>query len=54
MIKRHTALVSYSWDSPEHQEWVMSFTNRLRGNGIDATMDILETQKKTINLYSSF
>lgn len=51
-MKNHTAFVSYSWDSMEHKEWVIGFTNKLRKNGIDATNDVFETQKGTTNLYS--
>lgn len=42
--------VSYSWDNREHQQWVVDLTNRLRREGIDATMDLFETQQKTVNL----
>lgn len=31
--------VSYSWDGPEHQEWVKFLAARLRGNGVDVTLD---------------
>ncbi|HFF6201601.1 TPA: toll/interleukin-1 receptor domain-containing protein [Stenotrophomonas maltophilia] len=31
--------VSYSWDSPEHIEWVRNLVNALRMNGIDAISD---------------
>ena len=34
--------VSYSWDSKEHQEWVIALTNTLRSTyGIDAKCDML-------------
>lgn len=45
-----TVFVSYSWDDINHQQWVMGLTNELRKQGIDATMDIFETQLQTINL----
>lgn len=50
--KEHpTAFVSYSWDSKKHQKWVKNLVNNLRKNyGIDATMDVFETQNKTVNL----
>lgn len=50
--KEHpTAFVSYSWDSKKHQKWVKDLVNDLRKNyGIDATMDVFETQNRTVNL----
>jgi hypothetical protein len=32
-------LISYSHDSPEHEERVLTFTDRLRGDGIDCMID---------------
>lgn len=34
-----TAFISYSWDSEEHKEWVKRLGARLRGDGIDLTLD---------------
>lgn len=31
--------VSYSWDSPEHRQWVAHLAATLRSNGIDAILD---------------
>ena len=31
--------VSYSWDSPEHRRWVRDLAARLRGDGVDTTLD---------------
>jgi len=31
--------ISYSWDSPEHRQWVALLAGTLRSNGIDATLD---------------
>lgn len=45
-----SAFVSYSWDSPEHRDWVTSLVNILRANGVEATLDIFETQTGTVNL----
>lgn len=42
--------VSYSWDSVEHQEWVIGLANKLRDKGIDASLDKFITQKSTVNL----
>jgi SEFIR domain len=32
-------LISYSHDSPEHKDRVLVLSNRLRGEGIDCTID---------------
>src|ERR1700680_4754460 len=32
-------LISYSHDSPEHEQRVLELSNRLRGDGIDCTID---------------
>jgi hypothetical protein len=48
--KNPTVFVSYSWDSKTHQQWVLNLTNELRRKGIDATMDVFETQLQTVNL----
>ena len=34
-----TVLISYSHDSPEHEDHVLGLANRLRGDGIDAVID---------------
>jgi hypothetical protein len=48
-----SVFVSYSWDSEEHQTWVQKFVNDLRSEyGMNATMDIFETQMETVNLNS--
>jgi hypothetical protein len=31
--------ISYSWDSPEHEEWVINLATKLRENGVDAILD---------------
>jgi hypothetical protein len=31
--------VSYSWDSPEHEAWVVKLATKLRENGVDAILD---------------
>jgi len=33
------AFISYSRDSPEHEARVLAFSNRLRGDGVDAILD---------------
>lgn len=50
MNKNPKVFISYSWDSEEHEEWVMRFYATLRKNGIDAKLDKFETQDKTVNL----
>lgn len=47
-----SAFISYSQDNDEHKEWIIVLTNLLRSNGVDASIDIFETQKGTINLYN--
>jgi SEFIR domain. len=40
IIKNPKVFVSYSWTSPEHEEWVLNLSNRLRdGNGVDVVLD---------------
>ena len=34
------AFISYSWDSPEHQQSVLELSNRLRSDGIDCDIDL--------------
>lgn len=42
--------VSYSWDDPSHEKWIVDFTNELRKNSIDAEIDKFITQEGTVNL----
>lgn len=42
--------ISYSWDSIEHQEWVINLANKLRSSGVEANIDKFATQKSTVNL----
>jgi hypothetical protein len=51
MKNKPTVFISYSWDSKEHQEWVKKLVSDLMANGIEATFDQNETQRKTTNLY---
>lgn len=34
-----TAFVSYSWDNDAHKNWVRDLAARLRGDGLDVTLD---------------
>lgn len=34
--------ISYSWDNEEHKQWVQDLTRKLRGDGINATLDVWE------------
>lgn len=36
--------VSYSWDSEEHQAWVLKLAHRLRTNGVDTVLDQWDTR----------
>jgi len=38
-----TVFISYSWDSTEHQEWVIQLATALRDAGIDAILDVWDT-----------
>ena len=33
------AFISYSWTSPEHENWVLELATKLRSNGVDITLD---------------
>lgn len=37
--KRPKAFISYSWDSTEHQDWVMELVDYLMRNGVDVVVD---------------
>lgn len=34
--------ISYSWDNEEHKQWVQDLARKLRGDGINATLDVRE------------
>ncbi len=34
-----TVFVSYSWDSPEHETWVLNLATKLLENGVDVILD---------------
>jgi len=36
--------VSYSWDSEQHQTWVLQLAHRLRADGVDAVLDQWDTR----------
>jgi hypothetical protein len=38
-VKVGQTFVSYSWESEEHQNWVLSFATTLRHNGVDVVLD---------------
>lgn len=50
MIGVPKVFISYSWDNEEHKKWVLSLAATLRDNGVDASMDVFETQKGTTHL----
>lgn len=49
-MEKKRVFISYSWDSDEHQEWVLHLANRLRAKGLIADTDIFETQDKSVHL----
>jgi len=49
-MKNPTAFISYSWDNPQHKDWVIALANELRRCGIDAIVDEFVNQKGTVNL----
>lgn len=50
MIGVPKVFISYSWDNEEHKKWILSLAATLRDNGVDASMDVFETQKGTTHL----
>ncbi len=50
-IKPPKAFISYSWSSPEHEEWVLHFATDLRGSGVDVVLDKWDL-KKNDNKYA--
>lgn len=38
-VKVPVVFISYSWDSPQHEEWVINLATKLRENGVDAILD---------------
>lgn len=42
--------ISYSWDSEEHQLWVLELVRKLRSEGYDANYDRGITSTSTVNL----
>jgi hypothetical protein len=39
--------VSYCWDNPEHEDHVLSFTNKLRQDGFNVDLDKIRSQSST-------
>lgn len=37
--------ISYSWSSPEHEDWVLNLATELRENGVDVTLDKWELKE---------
>ena len=46
--------ISYSWDSKEHQKWVLDFATKLCKNGIDVILDQWEISNKGGSLIPDF
>ena len=38
-LKPPQAFISYSWTSPDHEQWVLDLATRLRESGVDAILD---------------
>lgn len=38
-----TVFISYSWDNENHKQWVKNLATKLRGDGVNATLDVWET-----------
>jgi len=49
MAHNPRVFISYSWDSPEHKDWVKSFANELRKSGIDARLDAYRNESQSID-----
>jgi len=47
IIEMIEVFLSYSWDSPAHQEQVAAFANYLRISGYDARIDIMLSEQET-------
>jgi hypothetical protein len=45
--KPPNTFISYSWDDDEHREWVQTFATRLRGDGVNVTLDKWQTAPGT-------
>ncbi|MFJ7764442.1 toll/interleukin-1 receptor domain-containing protein [Bacillus toyonensis] len=48
--ERKKAFISYSWDNPQHEQWVFDLNNSLREKGVICTIDKIITQQATTNL----
>ena len=44
-MKATKVFVSYSWSSPEHEEWVLDLATSLRESGVDAILDKWDLQE---------
>ena len=50
-IKIPSVFISYSWDSQEHEEWVMNLANRLISDGVNVILDKFELRLGNDLLY---
>lgn len=41
------AFISYSWDDEDHKAWIRDLAERLRGNGVDVTLDEWQVKPAT-------
>lgn len=44
-VKPPKVIVSYSWSSEEHKQWVRELAERLRSDGVDVTLDVWEVKE---------
>lgn len=52
-LKKTKVFVTYRWESEDHKQEVLSFTNFLRSKGFDATLDLKEAETETsINFHT--
>ena len=42
---KQKVFISYSWTSPEHEEWVISLAEKLMSDGIDVVIDKWELKE---------
>ncbi len=38
-MRTPNAFISYSWDDDLHKDWVKALASKLRGDGVDVTLD---------------
>lgn len=51
-IQTPKIFISYSWSSPEHEQWVIDLAENLMQDGIDIALDKWELREGMIRLLS--